>query len=291
VARDAAAGRPQTVIQNNSITQNNINTTVVVQRLETEAAELRGMADLFKIILREQMGQNTGTGTCQGVATQTAVVLNSRIREIQSKFTERTTELSRYVASVKPNDPDLRITARRASELFPKVAYTIQGTPEQGEFWLEPNVSDSGELSFNLKFIDVAPGGVERVRGTIPLTSQELATLREALCKLHSWSATAHERAVTEVTKRVVCFPEARCPAEGAKREGMASTELIFNVDSDGRTRGRIQRNRGRVADSYDISIESAMMLQAYLNHILLEGTREFDARSRTMEEKRNLFQ
>jgi hypothetical protein len=282
-AMTAATTRPQTVIQNNTINQ-----TVVIQRLETESAELRGMMDLFRVIIAEQRRQTSGS--CQVVANQTATVITAQISEMQGRFVERTTELSKYVTSVRPNDPDRRITARRASELFPKIPFVIRGTPEQGEFWLEPSVSDTGVLSFNLKFIDIN-SGIEKVRGTVPLSSLELATVRDALCKLNAWSETAHKNRVIDFTKRVVCFPEPNCPEESGKRDGVASVEIIFGVDGDGRTGGRIQRNRGRIAESYDISIESAMLLQAYLNHILVEGTTEFDAGSRTTEQKRELFQ
>ena len=283
-AREAAASRPQTVIQNNTV-----NNTAIVQRLENEASDLRGMMALYRDIIREQSQQNATVSACHGVAAETRAVLTNRLREVETGFRERTTQLSGYVTSIRPNDPDLKITARRASELFPKIPFYIPATPETGEFWLEPNVTDTGELAFNLKFIDTG-AGIDKVRSTIPLNVRELETVRDALCKLTDWATVAHKNRVTNFSKRASCFPEARCPEEGGKRDGVSSTEIIFAVQEDGRTSGRIQRNRGRFTDGYNMSMESVLLLQAYLNHVLLEGKQEFDAGTRTREEVRDLF-
>lgn len=64
------------------------------------------------------------------------------MKELEGKFLDETTKLSRYSTSIKPNDPDLQITARKASETDPKVPYYIPGTSETGEFWVEPFVTD-----------------------------------------------------------------------------------------------------------------------------------------------------
>lgn len=283
-AAAAAQAKPQTVIN---------NTTVVVQqqRLETEASDLRGMMDLYRTILREQKEQNATVSACRGVATQASAVLNGQVREMQQTFNAKTTELAspRYSASIRPNDPDNRITARRASELFPKIPFYIPATPETGEFWLEPNVTDTGELTFNLKFIDTGSAN-DKVRATIALTMGEVETVRDSLCKLSEWAKVAHDNRVTNMSKRVVCFPAEKCPEENGKRDGVASTEIIFAVHEDGKTSGRIQRNRGRFADGYNMSTDNALLLQAYLNHISLEGKGEYDARTRTQEQARDLF-
>jgi hypothetical protein len=70
----------------------------------------------------------------------------------------------------------------------------------------------------------------------------------------------------------------------------MASTEIDFKVYEDGSTAGRIQRNKGLFEDGYNISIESALMLQAYMSHILTEGKTDFQAGSRTDEQMKDLF-
>lgn len=283
--RNAAASRPQTVVNNTTVNQ-----TVVVQRLEREASDLNGMIELYRTIIKEQTARSSAAAACKGVAQQSVAVLSTRMRDSQKAYESRATEFRQYVTSVRPNDTDLHISARRVSELFPKVPYFIVGTTETGDFWLEPTVTDSGSLSFNLKFVDTG-GGTEKVRGTIPMSPDELTETRDALCKLGEWSAISHENRVQRnLTKRVVCFPSDRCPAEGAKRDGMSSTEVVFKVYDDGRTAGRIQRNRGRFEEGYDISVESALLLQAYLTHVLAEGRQEFDAGTRTDTEVRDLF-
>ncbi len=159
-----------------------------------------------------------------------------------------------------------------------------------GEFWTEPVVSDSGALSFSLKFVD--PKSVnDKVRATIMLTSMELDRTQKALLKLVNWSKVSHEKGVRRAfTKRIDCFPAATCPEEGKKRDGVASTEIVFQVNDEGATSGRIQRNKGLYDESYNISMESAVWLQAYLNHVLRDGQSEFEAGSRSNDELKDLF-
>ena len=284
--RDAAAARPQTVINN---TTTNV---LVVQRLETEASDLRGLMDLYRGIIQEQRQEaaDSACGSVSGVAQEAVAALNARIADLQGQFRERTTELSQYMTSIKPNDPDLQITARKSSELFPKIPYSIPGTTEQGDFWLEPNVTDAGELSFSLKFIDPKSTAVDKIRTSITMSPQELNLTRTALCKSAQWSRTAHENRVRGMKKRLTCFPEIKCPVENEKRDGAASAEIIFAVGDDGSTGALIQRNRGRYQDSYLISIGSAMLLQTYLGHISYQGKQEFESGTRTQEQVRDLF-
>ena len=89
------------------------------------------------------------------------------------------------------------------------------------------------------------------------------------------WAKVAHDKHIRgrDYSQRAACFPVDQCPAEGAaKRTGTSSTEIDFKVYEDGRTAGRIQRNKGQFAEGYNISIDSAKMLQAYLNYVLTEG-------------------
>ena len=265
----------------------NVSTNVVVA-LKSDAADLRGMISLFKEMIAEQRTL-ARLDNSSDVAQQAISVLMQRMTELQVQFRETTTQLSTYVTSVKPNDPDLQITARRASELFPKIPYYIPGTSDTGEFWLEPVVSNVGELMFNLKFID--PSSKDRVRESVELSSAQLELVRNSMEKIVGWSKTAHENLIRkDFSRRAVCFPQQGCPEEGGKLDKSASTEIIFRVYEDGSTAGRIQRNKGRFESGYNISIESSLLLQAYLNHILLEGKKEFDAGSRDASQLRELF-
>jgi hypothetical protein len=116
--------------------------------------------------------------------------------------------------------------------------------------------------------------------------------MQKALLKMTGWSKTAHDQHIRRaMTKRVDCFPDGNCPAEGQKREGVSSTEIIFQINEDGATSGRIQRNKGKYDDGYNISMESAIWLQAYLKHVLNEGKSEFDAGSKSTDELRQMFE
>lgn len=55
----------------------------------------------------------------------------------------------------------------------------------------------------------------------------------------------------------------------------------------------RVQRRsyrKGLFEDGYNISIESTLMLQAYMSHILTEGKTDFQAGSRTDEQMKDLL-
>lgn len=264
-----------------------VSTNVVVS-LKSDAADLRGMISLFKEMIAEQKALARPNDSAD-VAQQAISVLTQRMTELQGQFREATTQLSTYTTSVRPNDPDLQITARRASEMFPKIPYYIPGTTDTGEFWLEPVVSNVGELVFNLKFIDLK--SKDRVRDMVELSSAQLELVRDAMQKIVGWSKTAHDNSIRkDFSRRAVCFPQQGCPEEGAKLDKSASTEVIFRVYEDGSTAGRFPRNKGRFENGYNISIESSLLLQAYLNHVLLEGKKEFDAGSRDASQLRDLF-
>lgn len=267
-----------------------VNSTVIVN-LTNDAAEDRGLIVMFNAIMDEQRKMAADDSGLSDVAMQSITVLEARVTQLRAQFLDKTTELSRYRTSIKPNDPELQITARKASEIYPKVPYYIPGTPETGEFWIEPIVTDVGDLAFNLKFIDPKAEN-DKTRGSILLTASEVEIAQKALVQVVKWAKVAHDKHIRRnYTQRAVCFPDDKCPAEnGQKREGMASTEIAFKVYEDGSTAGRIQRNKGRFEDGYNISVDSASMLQAYFNHILTEGKMDFEAGSRTEDQMKELF-
>lgn len=266
-----------------------------VDKLTVNVTEIRGLIVLYNTMIDEQKAvaeapptECNGSGN-QSVATQAIAAVKAKISFLQADFRDKTTILSRYSTSIKPNDPDQQITARKASELFPKVPYYIPGTPDTGEFWLEPFVNDSGDLVFNLKFVD--PRSDDRVRGMIPLSVDEVERTRDALCRVTKWSATAHEHGLRrEFTKRAECFPASSCPVENEKRDHATSTEIDFKVYEDGSTAGRIQRNKGLFEEGYNISIDSALLLETYLNHVLVAGKKEYNAGTASQQQINELF-
>jgi hypothetical protein len=220
---------------------------------------------------------------------ETITALNNRIKQLKSEFDVKDEEFSRYLTSVRPNDRDFYLTARRASESYPKIPYYIPGTKEIGEFWIEPTVTDKGELSFGFKFVDTE-ASVEKVRGKIDMSRPEIEDVQKALLKLHEWSDKAHSENVRSYEKRVICFPEKECPPDGERIDGKSSTEIRFIVYEDGATAGRIQRNKGLFVEGYNVSIDSALMLQAYLNHVIKAANKEYTSGRRSKKELDDMF-
>ena len=117
------------------------------------------------------------------------------------------------------------------------------------------------------------------------MTLEEIEDAQKALFKVHGWSVIAHEQKIRKnYEKRVTCFPVVDCPPDKEVLDGKSSTEIRFNIYEDGSTAGRIQKNKGRFIEGYNMSIESAMLLQAYLNHVIMEAKLEF--RSGTQDKK-----
>ncbi len=222
---------------------------------------------------------------------RTLAIVKDRLEALMKELEQKPNLNTGYLTRTRPDNANSYITARRASELYPKIPYYIPGTRETGEFWIEPVVSKVGEMTFALKFVDVGSTAVEKVRGQIDMTLSETEEAQKALFKLHDWSKTAREQRIrTNFEKRVTCFPASDCPPEGERVEGKASTEIGFLVFEDGSTGGRIQRNKGRFVEAYSVSIDSALLLQAYLAHVIKEAKLEFQAGTQDRRSLQELF-
>ncbi len=285
---------PATPVAATTVTQTQVNSEVnntVVVNLSNDAAELRALITMLGTMIDEQRKMAAGNKGLEDVARESTSRLEARMTDLKARFLDKTTQLSRYRTSIRPNDPDLLITPRKASEVHFKIPYYVPGTPETGEFWLEPVVTDAGELTFNLRFID--PGSEnDKTRESIPLSVADVDIVKKALLQVIGWASVAHAKHIRrDYTQRAACFPADKCPAEsGPKRDGVASTEIDFKIYEDGSTAARIQRNKGRFVGGYNISIDSAYELQAYFGYVLTEGKTEFEAGSRTDEQMRELF-
>ena len=190
--------------------------------LKNDAADIRGLAALFKGMIEEQRRLTSPDDA--NVAQQSISLLTQRVQELEAQYQDKATQLSSYGVPIRPDDADLQTSARRASELGPRIPYYIPGTPETGEFWLEPVVSNIGELIFNLKFID--PSSKDRAREIIELTPAQLELTQNALHKVADWSKTAHDNGIRkDFSKRAVCFPQKDCaPEEGPKVDKVSRT-------------------------------------------------------------------
>ena len=146
-------------------------------------------------------------------------------------------------------------------------------------------------MSFGFKFIDLG-SPIEKVRGVIQMNLSEIESTQKALSKLYDWSNIAHDNKLRKAyEKRVTCFPLAECPPDGEQVENKSSTEIRFNVYEDGSTAGRIQRNKGRFVEGYNISIESAQLLQCYLEYVIAEAKLEFKSGTQDKKAIDTLFQ
>jgi hypothetical protein len=267
---------------------NNDNAIALNKRI----GELAGQISVLQTVLKEQNDlKKTATPETSGAFDNSVTAIEKRIDALKKEYSERDRNFSKYLTSIKPNDRDLYLTARKASEIYPKIPYYIPGTSETGEFWVEPTVSDKGDMSFSFKFIDIQ-ASIDKVRGKIDMTLPEIEDAQKALFKLYEWSVIAHKQKIRKnFEKRVTCFPSSECPPDGERIDGKASTEVRFNVYEDGSTAGRIQRNKGRFIEGYNISIDSAMLLQAYLNHVIKEAKMEFNAGTQDKKSLDKLFQ
>jgi len=219
-------------------------TTENAAQANTHIADLKSQIAVLTEVLSEQVELQKTAADDQRPSIDKAIeAVNAQIERLQSEYSTLDRLFGIYLTSIKPNDRDLYLTARKASEIYPKIPYYIPGTNETGEFWVEPNVSDSGEMQFGFKFVDI-DSSAEKVRETIVMSLPQIEDAQKALFKLHAWSEIAHQQKLRRnYEKRVTCFPVSECPPDGERVAGKASTEVRFNVYEDGSTAGRIQRN------------------------------------------------
>lgn len=284
-SNSAAQAKPAAASSSDQITTSNANSTN--QRI----ADLRSQILVLEVVIKEQTeGRKNAPAAELSAIDATIAAVKKRVEILKQEYSRLDTNFNTYLTSIKPNDRDLYLTSRRASEIYPRIPYYIPGTSETGEFWVEPTVSDRGVMGFSFQFRDVA-SSVEKVRGKIDMSLEDIEKTQKALFKLHEWSIVAHEQKLRRnYEKRVVCFPERDCPADGERLDGAASTEVRFNVYEDGSTAGRIQRNKGRFIEGYNVSIDSALMLQAYLSHVINEAKLEFKSGTQDKKTLDNMF-
>lgn len=262
-----------------------------VELLNKKIGDLQAQIATLQTVLNEQKSLKVGNDSNgDRVIDETIEAIEAQIIVLKKDFVQKEAQFSQYITTIKPADKDLYLTARKASEIYPRIPYYIPGTNETGEFWVEPTVSDRGEMIFHFNFVDLN-AYVQKIRGKISMSLAEIEALREGLLKTREWSILAHKNKIRRYyEKRVVCFPTSECPMESERRDGASSTELKFQIFDDGSTAGSIQRNKGRFVENYNVSIPSALLLQAYLNHVIKEAKLEYRAGTRDKKELDALF-
>ncbi|WP_146256193.1 hypothetical protein [Aestuariivirga litoralis] len=292
-ADEASAAAPQAtqVAANGTTVSIDVGDADAVNR---QIGELSAEIAILTKVLTEQKDELTRATDADDKLTldETIAAIASHIDELEQKYDAENARFEVYLTSVKPNDKDLYMTARKASQVFPKVPYYIPGTREQGVFWLEPKVTNVGELMFNFRLVDPAAEN-ETTRDLIEVNLDQLENIRNALVKLRKNSTVAHENKIRKIyAKRVICFPVEQCPAEHQNGEkGKSSTEVVFLIYEDGATAGRLQLNKGAFQDGVNFSVDSALLLQAYLAHVIKEAKLEFKSGTQTTKDLDQLFQ
>ena len=202
-------------------------------------------------------------------------VVQDEIRKLQNQKVISQKHLSKkFITPIKPSNANLQVSAFRASDTFPKVPFYIPGSNEIGETLVTPRVSDEGYLNYQFDFIDPL-ASYDKVRDTVSIAHDDIDPLITGMGKIDEWTNIAKENGVNRrISKTAACIPAEACDV---KKPGISSTELLFQVYEDGSTSGRMQLNKGQFNVGYNMSVESTILLQAYLIYMRDIGSKEFN--------------
>ena len=245
---------------------NNVQTMDQAQRLidEVQATILMYMAIREVVIEQPQTTKERVLGVVDNEITR---MQNQKLR-LQERLTKK------FTTPVRPTNANLQVSAFRASETFPKVPFYIPGTNEIGETIVTPRVSDQGFLNYKFDFIDPV-ATYDKVRDSALIPHESIDEFITGMGKIDEWTQVAQENNVTRrISKTAACIPSDACEV---KKSGNSSTELIFQIYEDGSTSGRMQINKGQFSVGYNMSVESTILLQAYLIYMRELGSKEFN--------------
>lgn len=272
-----------TVVLNQQTTQTN-NVVVVVD------AELQTKFDLMvaQLKLLEQIQAHIDAKVTNEASRRKLATVMERMGQLRSMIREIKQETKgKYGTPIKPTNANLGVTAVKASEVFPRVPYYIPGTDETGEMWVKPYVTDDGRLMYDFNFV-AAFSDFERIKDTIEMTSDNVRDVAAALVKVTEWSDLAISKGMRRrYEKSAVCFPQEMC---GKTEAGNNSAEVIFMLYEDGSTAARLQENKGRFRSGYNLSVESGLLLSAYMDYMAEVGEKEFEANTMTDSDLDNMF-
>ncbi len=194
---------------------------------------------------------------------------------------------SRFSTPIRPSNANLSVSAFRVADTFPKIPFYLPGTNEIGEMLIIPRVTDDGFLNYKFDFLDPT-ATYDKVRDTISIPHKNVDSVITGLQKIDEWTKVAQENNINRrVEKSAACVPEGKCKD---KKQGVSSTEVMFQVYEDGSTAGRIQRNKGKFSVGYNMSVESSILLSAYLTYMRDVGAKEFNIGVMSDDEVIKLF-
>lgn len=195
---------------------------------------------------------------------------------------------SRFSTPIRPQNANLTVSAFRAADTFPKIPFYVPGTAEIGEMLVIPRVTDDGYLIYQFDFLDPT-STYDKVRDTIEVAHSDIQSFIVGLHKVDEWTKVAQQNNVNRrIEKTSSCIPKGLC---SEKKQGVSSTEIVFQIYEDGSTAGRIQRNKGKFAVGYNMSVESSILLSAYLTYMKEAGSKEFNIGVMSDKEVEKLFE
>lgn len=194
----------------------------------------------------------------------------------------------RFSTPIRPTNANLAVSAFRAADTFPKIPFYVPGTNEIGEMLVIPRVTDEGYLEYQFDFLDPT-ATYDKVRDSLSIPHENVDDIIGGLQKIDEWTKVAQDNNVNRrVEKTSACVPTDACET---KKQGVSSNEIIFQVYEDGSTAGRIQRNKGLFSVGYNMSVESSILLSAYLTYMRDVGAKEFKVGIMSDEEVIKLFE
>ena len=158
--------------------------------------------------------------------------------------------LKRFATPVWPKNKNLSVSAFRAADTFPKIPFYVPGTDEIGEMLIIPRVTDEGFLTYKFDFLDPT-SSFDKVRDTIIVAHEHVETVIQGLQKIDQWTTIAQQKKINRrIEKSAACVPVGNCEN---KKQGISSTEIVFQIYEDGSTAGSIQSNKGRFSVGYNL--------------------------------------
>ena len=272
----------QTEIENikgyTTVLKNVNNQSEAQKKLDQIQASLNMYEAISKVVKRQK----------PDVRNRFRIAINREIKKLNAEKQSFQQEyLNLFSTPITPTNQKLNISSFKASETFPKIPFYVPGTNEIGEMLTIPRVTDEGNLVYRLDFLDPTLT-YEKVRDSINIPHESINEVIKALLNIDKWTITAQENNVTRrVSKTALCIPKGKCEN---KKKGVMSTEIVFQVYEDGSTAGRMQRNKGTYSVGYNLSVESSVLLSAYLTYMRDTGFKEFNIRNMSDEEIKSLF-
>ena len=247
-----------------------------VEAMSQQIQELTGAVQLD--------GSNVGIPSAARIDAKGA---SERLAQLQVRRQDANALLGRYATPIHPENGNTKPDARQSSEAFQKVPYFIPGTITVGEVWVEPLVTDEGELRFVWNFVD-PQAEYKKVALTVSMESSELEKASAAFGQIIGWSETARKNGIKKTfEKEAFCFPAAVCNETNPSRP---RTSIVFRIGDDGSTSSVVKRSQGSFDRFYGFSIESTLLMQAYFARVLEQSSQEFRASTATKEELDDLF-